>query len=168
MKMTRPLMGLTVVVALAMAGYGSWAVQHLAPPSGPLQAAAQVGPAVDLLAEAAKAPGAEVLPSGLVYRAVSEGTGRQPRATDSVRVHYRGTLANGQEFDNSHGRGEPAEFPLNKVIACWTEGLQKMKAGGKAVLTCPAPLAYGERGAGAAVPPNATLQFEVELLAVLF
>jgi FKBP-type peptidyl-prolyl cis-trans isomerase FkpA len=167
MKMTKPLLGLTVLVALAMVGYGWWAVRQLEQPA-PSTAPAAAGPVVDLLAEAAKAPGAEVLASGLVYRSLTEGSGRQPRATDTVRVHYRGTLANGVEFDSSHGRGQPAEFPLNRVIPCWTEGVQKMKAGGKAVLTCPAAIAYGERGAGSAVPPNATLQFEVELLAVLF
>jgi len=81
-------------------------------------------------------------------------------------VHYRGTLADGSEFDSSLKRGQPAEFPLNRVIKCWTEGVQRMKVGGKAKLTCPSVIAYGERGAGGAVPPNATLRFEVELLAI--
>jgi len=81
-------------------------------------------------------------------------------------VHYRGTLPNGTEFDSSYKRGQPIDFPLNRVIPCWTEGLQKMKVGGKARLTCPPEIAYGSRGAGGVIPPNATLHFEVELLGV--
>jgi FKBP-type peptidyl-prolyl cis-trans isomerase FkpA len=85
-----------------------------------------------------------------------------------VRVHYRGTLPDGKEFDSSHKRGQPAEFPLNRVIKCWTEGVQKMKVGGKAQLTCPPGIAYGERGTpGGPIPPNATLNFEVELLGIV-
>jgi FKBP-type peptidyl-prolyl cis-trans isomerase FkpA len=102
--------------------------------------------------------------SGLIYRSLKDGTGASPAATDTVRVHYRGTLTNGNEFDSSYKRGQPAEFPLNRVIKCWTEGVQKMKVGGKARLTCPPEIAYGSRGAGSAVPPNATLIFEIELL----
>jgi len=106
-------------------------------------------------------------PSGLVYRSLKDGTGAQPKETDTVRVHYRGTFPDGKEFDSSYKRNEPAEFPLNRVIKCWTEGVQRMKVGGKARLTCPPDLAYGERGAGGgAIPPNATLQFEIELLAI--
>jgi len=104
--------------------------------------------------------------SGLVYQSLKDGSGTSPTATDTVSVHYRGTLADGREFDSSHKRGQPAEFPLNRVIPCWTEGVQMMKPGGKARLTCPPAIAYGERGAGAVIPPNATLQFEVELLSV--
>ncbi|RKJ99614.1 FKBP-type peptidyl-prolyl cis-trans isomerase [Alicycliphilus denitrificans] len=104
--------------------------------------------------------------SGLVYESLKEGSGTAPKATDTVRVHYRGTLANGKEFDSSYQRGQATEFPLNRVIPCWTEGLQRMKPGGKARLTCPASIAYGERGAGGVIPPNATLHFEVELLSV--
>lgn len=111
--------------------------------------------------------GAVKTSTGLVYRALKEGNGAQPKETDTVRVHYRGTFPDGKEFDSSYKRGEPAEFPLNRVIKCWTEGVQKMKVGGKAKLTCPPDLAYGERGAGGgAIPPNATLQFEVELLGI--
>jgi FKBP-type peptidyl-prolyl cis-trans isomerase FkpA len=117
-------------------------------------------------AAAAKEPGAQVLPSGLVFRVLKEGTGASPLASDTVRVHYRGTLPDGKEFDSSYSRGQPAEFPLNRVIPCWTEGLQKMKVGAKAKLTCPPEIAYGSRGAGADVPPNATLHFEVELLGI--
>ena len=104
--------------------------------------------------------------SGLVYQSLKDGSGASPSATDTVSVHYRGTLADGREFDSSHKRGQPAEFPLNGVIPCWTEGVQMMKPGGKARLTCPPAIAYGERGAGGVIPPNATLQFEVELLSV--
>ncbi len=105
--------------------------------------------------------------SGLIYESLKDGSGASPAATDTVRVHYRGTLADGgKEFDSSHKRGEPAEFPLNRVIPCWTEGLQKMKVGGKAKLTCPPAIAYGNRGAAGVIPPNATLNFEVELLSI--
>ena len=121
----------------------------------------------DAAANAAKEPGAEVSASGLVYRSLKEGAGANPRATDVVKVHYRGTFPDGKEFDSSLARGKPAEFPLNGVIKCWTEGVQRMKVGGKARLTCPAGIAYGERGAGAGlIPPNATLHFEVELLGI--
>lgn len=105
-------------------------------------------------------------PSGLVYQSLKEGTGDAPQATDTVKVHYKGTLLDGKEFDSSYKRGEPTEFPLNRVIPCWTEGVQRMKPGGKARLTCPPAIAYGERGAGGVIPPNATLNFEVELLSV--
>ncbi len=119
----------------------------------------------DAAAGAAREAGAVVLPSGLVYRSLQEGSGATPAPSDVVRVHYRGTLPGGKEFDSSHSRGEPAAFPLNGVIPCWTEGLQRMKVGGKARLTCPPAIAYGSRGAGGGViPPNATLHFEVELL----
>ena len=104
--------------------------------------------------------------SGLVYRVLMEGGGASPRAIDGVTVHYRGTLANGTEFDSSYKRGQPATFPLSRVVPCWTEGMQKIKVGGKATLTCPPATAYGDRGAGGVVPPNATLTFEVELLAI--
>lgn len=114
--------------------------------------------------KAAKEPGAVKTASGLVYLSLKDGTGMQPSSTDTVRVHYRGTLPNGTEFDSSFKRNTPLEFPLNRVIPCWTEGVQKMKVGGKAKLTCPPEIAYGARGAGSAVPPNATLHFEVELL----
>jgi len=127
----------------------------------------QTQTAADPLARAAAAKGAVVTSSGLVYQAMKEGTGASPGATDTVQVHYRGTLTDGKEFDSSYSRGSPASFPLNRVIRCWTEGVQKMKVGGKARLTCPAAIAYGERGTpGGPIPPNAVLQFEVELLAI--
>ncbi len=108
----------------------------------------------------------ETLPSGVMIAHLVPGTGASPKASDSVKVHYRGVLADGREFDSSYKRNAPATFPLGRVIPCWTEGMQKMKVGGKATLTCPPATAYGERGAGAAVPPNATLSFEIELLAI--
>ncbi|WP_310450571.1 FKBP-type peptidyl-prolyl cis-trans isomerase [Sulfuritalea sp.] len=109
----------------------------------------------------------EKTPSGLIYESLKDGSGAKPTPTDSVQVHYRGTLVNGTEFDSSYKRGQPATFPLNRVIPCWTEGVSKMKEGGKAKLTCPPGIAYGSRGAGSAVPPDATLNFEVELLKVM-
>jgi FKBP-type peptidyl-prolyl cis-trans isomerase FkpA len=114
----------------------------------------------------AQSPTVVTTKSGLVYQSIKEGSGTMPAATDTVKVHYRGTLQDGKEFDSSYKRGEPAEFALNRVIPCWTEGVQMMKPGGKARLTCPAAIAYGERGAGGVIPPNATLNFEIELLAV--
>ena len=128
----------------------------------PLAATAQTDP---LKAAAAEA-GAVVTDSGLVFRSLKDGSGPSPTAADTVRVHYRGTLPDGKEFDSSIKRGQPAEFPLNRVIKCWTEGVQRIKVGGKAKLTCPAAIAYGERGAGGVIPPNATLIFEVELLGI--
>lgn len=132
--------------------------------AAPLAAQAQAAP--DLAATAAKEKGATVLPSGLVFQSMKEGSGPKPAATDTVRVHYRGVLADGKEFDSSIARGQPAEFPLNRVIPCWTEGVQRIQVGGKAKLTCPPGIAYGARGAGGVIPPNATLQFEVELLGI--
>ena len=117
-------------------------------------------------AAAAKEEGAVVTASGLVYRSLKEGTGASPTASDKVKVHYRGTFPDGREFDSSYKRNEAIEFPLSGVIKCWTEGVQRMKIGGKAKLTCPASIAYGERGAGGVIPPNATLLFEVELLGI--
>jgi len=106
------------------------------------------------------------LPSGLKYEIIESGTGASPKLTDKVTVHYRGTLTDGTEFDSSYKRGQPAQFPVNRVIAGWTEALQLMKEGDKWKLTIPPDLAYGERGAGNAIPPNSTLLFEVELIKV--
>ena len=120
-----------------------------------------------VIAPAAMAQGKPVTTaSGLIYESLKDGTGESPKATDTVKVHYRGTLQDGKEFDSSYKRGEPIEFPLSGVIPCWTEGVQKMKPGGKAKLTCPPAIAYGARGAGGVIPPNATLNFEVELISV--
>lgn len=113
-------------------------------------------------AQAAK----ETLPSGVVVETVTAGTGAAPKAADTVTVHYRGTLENGTEFDSSYKRGQSISFPLTRVISCWTEGVQKIKVGGKARLTCPPQTAYGSSGAGSVIPPNATLTFEVELLGI--
>ncbi|GEL68689.1 FKBP-type peptidyl-prolyl cis-trans isomerase [Myxococcus virescens] len=119
------------------------------------------------LERAAKEPGAEVLPSGVVYKQVQAGTGRSPRAVDTVKVHYEGRLVDGTIFDTSARRGIPVEFPLNGVIPCWTQGVAKMKVGGKAKLTCPGNTAYGERPpSGSRIPPNAVLTFDVELIDV--
>jgi len=95
-----------------------------------------------------------------------DGTGASPSANDTVKVHYKGTLPDGKEFDSSYKRGQPAEFPLNRVIKCWTEGVQRMKVGGKAKLVCPPAIAYGERGVSGLIPSNATLLFEIELLGI--
>ena len=122
--------------------------------------------AAALLAACATPPAPPVTTaSGLVYQSLREGSGAPPGPTDVVKVFYRGTFPDGKEFDSA--TKEPAEFPLNRVIKCWTEGVQLMKPGGKARLICPASIAYGEKGAGGGViPPNATLHFEVELLEV--
>lgn len=114
----------------------------------------------------AATPQKDTLPSGVVVEHLKEGSGVAPKATDTVSVHYRGTLENGSEFDSSYKRGQPASFPLNRVVPCWTEGMQKVKVGGKARLTCPAATAYGTRGVPGVIPPNATLSFEVEVLAI--
>ena len=118
------------------------------------------------LAKAASAPGAVKTSSGLVYTEIKPGSGPSPTATDKVKVHYTGTLTDGTVFDSSVQRGQPASFPLNGVIKCWTEGLQKMKVGGKSKLVCPSDIAYGDDGRPPAIKPGATLVFEVELLEI--
>jgi FKBP-type peptidyl-prolyl cis-trans isomerase FkpA len=144
--------------SLVLATVGSLGLFAVAPASW-----AQADAAI---AAAGKEAGATVTKSGLVYRSLKDGTGASPSASDKVKVHYRGSFPDGREFDSSYKRNEPTEFPLNRVIPCWTEGVQLMKVGGKAKLTCPSAIAYGERGAGGVIPPNATLQFEIELLAI--
>jgi len=129
-------------------------------------AAKQKDLARDFLAKAAKEKGAEKTPSGLIYIPIKPGTGELPKTTDTVRVHYTGTLIDGTVFDSSVKRGEPAEFPLNQVIPCWTEGLAKMKVGGKAKLICPCEIAYGDQGRPPVIPGGAALIFEVELLEI--
>jgi FKBP-type peptidyl-prolyl cis-trans isomerase FkpA len=121
---------------------------------------------VALFAAPAVATETETLPSGVKIVHTTPGTGANPKATDTVKVHYRGTLVDGKEFDSSYKRNAPASFPLNRVVPCWTEGMQKIKVGGKATLTCPPATAYGAAGAAGVIPPNATLTFEVELLAI--
>jgi len=118
------------------------------------------------LDKAAAEPGAIRTASGLVYRELRAGSGLSPKASDTVKVNYRGTLLDGTEFDSSYKRNEPISFPLNGVIPCWTEGVQKMKVGGKSQLVCPSSIAYGERGSPPVVPGGATLIFEVELLGI--
>ena len=119
------------------------------------------------LGKAAAEPGAKKLDSGVIITTLKPGTGPSPKATDKVKVHYHGTLTDGTVFDSSVQRGEPATFPLNGVIKCWTEGVQQMKVGGKSRLVCPADVAYGERGAPPRIKPGATLVFEVELLEIV-
>ena len=128
-------------------------------------AAAEKAKSKAYLDTAAAEPGATRASSGLVYRELAAGTGPSPKSTDKVRVNYRGTLVNGTEFDSSYKRNAPAEFPLNGVIPCWTEGVQRMKVGGKSKLVCPSEIAYGDAGRPS-IPPGATLIFEIELLAI--
>jgi FKBP-type peptidyl-prolyl cis-trans isomerase FkpA len=118
------------------------------------------------LDKAAAQPGAVKTDSGLVYRELRAGSGESPKASDTVTVNYRGTLPDGTEFDSSYKRNEPAQFLLGQVIPCWTEGVQKMKVGGKAELVCPASIAYGDRGSPPVIPAGATLIFEIELLKI--
>lgn len=120
----------------------------------------------DYLAENKTKDGVKVTPSGLQYRVLREGKGRKPGSNDTVEVHYKGALISGKVFDSSYKRGQSISFPLNRVIAGWTEGLQLMKEGAKYELVIPAGLGYGSKGAGNVIPPNATLVFEVELLKV--
>lgn len=119
------------------------------------------------LAKIGAEPGAEKLPSGVIFVNITQGTGKNPAPTDVVKVHYHGTLRDGKVFDSSVDRKQPAEFPLNQVVPCWTEGVQKLKVGGKAKLGCPAAQAYGDRGAPPDIKPGAALQFEVELLEIV-
>jgi len=132
----------------------------------PMRPLSSVAFSILLIASQSVAADKVTLPGGIVFESLKDGAGQSPKATDTVRVYYRGTFPDGREFDSS--KGQPAVFPLNRVIRCWTEGVQKMKEGGKAKLICPPATAYGERGAGGGViPPNATLHFEIELLAVV-
>jgi len=108
----------------------------------------------------------EALPSGVVVTHLVQGKGEAPTAKSTVKVHYRGTLTNGTEFDSSYRRNAPISFALNQVIPCWTQGVQRMRVGGKAKLTCPATAAYGARGVPGVIPPDSVLMFEIELLAI--
>lgn len=118
------------------------------------------------VAKKAAEEGAEQTESGLVFKSLSAGEGESPSASDQVTVHYHGTLADGTVFDSSVERGEPATFGLGQVVPCWTEGLQKMKVGGKAELTCPPDLAYGAQGRPPTIPPASALVFEVQLISI--
>jgi FKBP-type peptidyl-prolyl cis-trans isomerase FkpA len=119
------------------------------------------------VSKAAAESGAKKTESGAIVTTIKEGKGEHPKATDTVKVHYHGTLIDGTVFDSSVKRGEPATFPLNQVIKCWTEGLQLMKVGGKSKLVCPSAIAYGDRGSPPTIKPGATLVFEVELLEIV-
>ncbi len=141
-------------------------LQELAQARASAQADAEKGKSKGFLDKAASEKGAVKTPSGLVYTELKAGTGASPSATDKVKVNYRGTLMDGKEFDSSYKHGQPAEFGLNQVIPCWTEGVQKMKVGGKAKLVCPSSIAYGDRGHPPVIPPGATLTFEIELLSI--
>ena len=112
-------------------------------------------------------PGARTLPSGLIYKEVQAGTGDQPAANSVVRVHYHGVLRDGRVFDSSRERGMPLQFPLDRVIPCWTEGLQLMQEGGRSRLVCPAEIGYGRAGSPPSIPGNAVLTFDVELIEVV-
>jgi FKBP-type peptidyl-prolyl cis-trans isomerase len=140
-------------------------IQFLADERASAAAGAEKTAADTWLAEQAALPNAERSPSGVVFISMTEGTGENPSATSTVRVHYHGTLRDGTVFDSSVDRGEPISFPLNGVIPCWTEAVQKIKVGGKAKLVCPSDTAYGDSGSGS-IPPGAALAFEVELLAI--
>ena len=148
---------MVVALVLSMSGMGKWDVSAT-------EDAKQRGEA--FLAENAQREDIVVLPSGLQYEIIEEGKGTSPKSSDTVTVHYRGTLIDGTEFDSSHKRGRPATFKLNRVIKGWTEGLQLMKEGGKRRLYIPSNLAYGKRGAGKLIGPGETLIFDVELIRV--
>ena len=135
-------------------------------PGATAAAATEKKAAQAFLDKAAAEKGAKKTESGLIYTEIKPGTGEQPKATDKVKVHYTGTLTDGTVFDSSVQRGQPAEFPLNGVIKCWTEGVQLMKVGGKSKLVCPSDIAYGDRGSPPKIKGGAALVFEVELLEI--
>jgi FKBP-type peptidyl-prolyl cis-trans isomerase FkpA len=149
MRFARILSGVLCSAALLACGPGGGGAEG----GGPDQAPAAVGEEI-------------TTPSGLRITHLRLGEGSQPRASDTVRVHYHGTFPDGKVFDSSVDRGSPAVFPLNRVIPCWTEGVSMMRVGGKARLVCPPAIAYGARGAPPTIPPDATLHFEVELLGI--
>lgn len=156
---------LTTAAALALALGGSPVFATAEGTSAPRDGSDSSGE--DFLNRAAKEEGARKLLSGVVFKSLSKVKhGRSPRTTDTVRVHYRGTLTDGTEFDSSYNRDEPATFALSDVIPCWTQGVAVMKVGEKARLVCPAATAYGTRGSPPDIPPNAVLVFEVELLRI--
>ena len=142
-------------------------IQELRTQRAAVVAAAEKKAGDAFVAKAASEPGARKLESGVIITTLKPGTGPSPKATDKVKVHYHGTLTDGTVFDSSVQRGQPATFPLNGVIKCWTEGVQQMKVGGKSRLVCPPDVAYGERGAPPRIKPGATLVFEVELLEIV-
>lgn len=152
-------------LSFAFSIVGLAGVAACTPPSSPPAERAQAAsgaPGIGGLTGTAKVTTA----SGIVFESLKAGSGPSPKAADVVKVHYRGTFPDGREFDSSYRRGEPTSFPLNRVIPCWTEAVQMMRPGGKARITCPPGLAYGERGAGGVIPPNATLVFDIELVSI--
>ena len=160
--MNRALVSFLVVALFAAASFVG--AEESAKPA--TEKAAPAADSKEFLAKIDADKSVQKKPSGLRIKMVKEGEGASPAATDTVQVHYRGTLIEGKEFDSSYKRDMPAKFPLNGVIPCWTEGLQLMKPGGKATLYCPSEIAYGERGSPPVIPPGATLVFDVELLSV--
>jgi len=153
-------------IALAASLVVGTAVAGAQGASTPAAKPAKASPKSTAAAKAAASAAPVTTASGLIYTPLREGSGPNPTAADTVKVNYRGTFPDGKEFDSSYARNAPATFPLGRVIKCWTEGVQLMKPGGKATLVCPPAIAYGERGAGGTIPPNATLHFEVELLEI--
>ncbi len=142
-------------------------VQQLVQARGAIAGAREKKAGAAFVAKAAAEPGAKKTASGAIVTTLKEGKGPSPKASDTVKVHYQGTLVDGTVFDSSIQRGEPATFPLTGVIKCWTEGVQEIKVGGKSRLVCPANVAYGDRGSPPAIKPGATLVFEVELLEIV-
>lgn len=142
-------------------------IQQLAQSRSEASAAIEKKASQSFLEKAAQEKGAKKTASGMIYKEITPGTGPQPQKTDKVKVHYHGTLMDGTVFDSSKERGQPATFPLNGVIPCWTEGLQMMKVGGKSKLVCPSDIAYGDRGFPPKIKPGAALVFEVELLEIV-
>jgi len=168
----RPLLVLLSIVTISCSSAPeSKAPEAQAPAGQPPAAATPAAPAAAaggqaFLDKAAAEPGATKTSSGLIYRELKPGTGASPKASDVVKVHYRGTLTDGTEFDSSYKRNVPATFPLGQVIPCWTEGVQRMKVGGMSQFVCPSSIAYGDRGSPPVIPGGATLVFEVELLGI--
>jgi FKBP-type peptidyl-prolyl cis-trans isomerase FkpA/FKBP-type peptidyl-prolyl cis-trans isomerase FklB len=142
-------------------------IRPLAQARSEKMAAAEKAASADFLAKEAGAKGATKSPSGLIIRVIKEGTGASPTESDTVKVHYHGTLRDGSVFDSSVERGEPATFPANRVIPCWTEALKTMKVGEKAHITCPSDIAYGDHGSPPRIKPGAALAFDVELLEIV-
>jgi len=167
----RPLLivltSLTLISCSSTPESSPTAEKATAPAPAPAATAAPASTdAKSYLDKAAAEPGAKRTASGLVYRELKAGTGASPTAADTVKVHYRGTLTDGTEFDSSYKRNEPISFPLRGVIPCWTEGVQMMKVGGRSQLVCPSSIAYGDIGHPPEIPGGATLVFEVELLGI--
>jgi FKBP-type peptidyl-prolyl cis-trans isomerase FkpA len=152
-----------VLLAAAIVAGASVRAQE---PAKPDPAAAERQKGVEFLAKLDAREGVQKKPSGLRIKIAAPGEGTSPTATDRVTVHYRGTLLDGKEFDSSYKRNQPMTFGLNQVIACWTEGLQLLKPGGKATLYCPSEIAYGDKGYPGVIPPGALLTFEVELVGI--